>query len=156
MNAAQRAAANPQWRRLLRTLGDDVGTHFSERRDHAIHGPARKRSIANQPALECLASKQTGKQTHGRSGIAAVDLLFRGREHAFFAVDNNHVWLGLLDLDAENAQRIERVHAIVARQKAAQCARAVRQGGDNRGAMRNALITGNGDLGVDSRRSFDP
>jgi len=37
VNPTQRTAANAQRRRLLRSLRDDVGPHFAQWFDHAIH-----------------------------------------------------------------------------------------------------------------------
>jgi hypothetical protein len=48
------------------------------------------------------------------------------------------------------------MHAIFAREKAAQCAYAIGQSGNDNGAMRNAFIARYGDFDIDSRGPFDP
>jgi hypothetical protein len=48
------------------------------------------------------------------------------------------------------------MHAIFAREKAAQCAYAIGQSGNDNGAMRNAFIARYGDFDIDSRGAFDP
>ena len=69
-------------------------------------------------------------------------------------MNDEHARLRLFDLNPERTQRVNRVHAIIARQKTAQDAHAIGKRSDNRGAMRNAFIARKRDLGVDARRSF--
>jgi len=60
----------------------------------------------------------------------------------------------LFNLDSERPQRIDRMHAVVARQKSAQAADAVGERGDNCGAMRNTFVARDSDFRLDPRRSF--
>src|SRR5437879_9382995 len=53
-----------------------------------------------------------------------------------------------------SAQRIDRMHAVVARQKSAQGADAVGERGDNGGAMRITFVARDSDFRLDPRRSF--
>jgi hypothetical protein len=48
------------------------------------------------------------------------------------------------------------MHAIFAREKAAQRADAIGQRGNDNGAMRNAFIARHGDFDIDSRGAFNP
>src|SRR2546421_8358642 len=104
MDPAQRTATYSKGRRLLRTFRDDVRAHLSKRLDHAIHRPTTKRRITDQSTLKSLTRKQTGKQTHGRTGAATIDFAARRCENAFFAVDDNNVRFRVFDLNAERAQ----------------------------------------------------
>jgi len=60
----------------------------------------------------------------------------------------------LFNLNAESAQGVDGVHAIVAREKTAQGARAIGKRGDDGGAMRDTFITRDGDFSLNPRRSF--
>ena len=125
MNSAQRSATDTQRRSLLRTFGDNVRAHFPKRFNHAIHRPAIERSVSDQPRFESLTGEQPGEETHGRARTATIDFSTRWRKEALLAVNNQNVRLGMFDLDPERPQSADGVHAIVARQKTAQCANAV-------------------------------
>jgi len=60
----------------------------------------------------------------------------------------------LIDLNSERTQGVDRVHAILARKKTPQDASAVGKRGDDDRAMRDALIAGNCNLGVDTWGPF--
>ena len=69
-------------------------------------------------------------------------------------MNDEHVGLGLVDLNAERAQRVDRVHAIFAGKKTVQRADAVGESRDDGGAMRNAFVARNSDLRFDAGRSL--
>ena len=69
---------------------------------------------------------------------------------------DEHLGLGLFDLDPERAHRDNGVHAIVAAGKAAQDAWSVGERRDHDCAMRNALVARDSDLRFDPRRAFYP
>jgi hypothetical protein len=66
------------------------------------------------------------------------------------------VRLGMIDLNAERAQRVNGVKTIVALEETAQRANTVRQSSDYCGSMRNTFVTRNGDFGINPRRSLCP
>jgi len=141
--------------RLFRPLSYDVGAHLSKGRNYTIHRTPIEGGIADEATFKLLPGEQAGEQSHGRTGISAIDFLFRRREHTFLPVDDERVRVRLFDPDSQRAEGVHRAHAIFARKETAQCAWAVGQRRNNNGAMRNALITWDGDLSVNSRRSFD-
>ena len=57
--------------------------------------------------------------------LADIDLAGRRREQPLFSVHDEHVGLGMLDLDAERAQCLDGAQAIVTREEAAQDANPV-------------------------------
>ncbi len=120
----------------------------------AIHRPPRERGVAHQTTFKSLAGKQPGQQPHGGAGIAAVDFGCRRREDTLFAVNNDYVRLGLVDLDSQRAQCVDRVHAVFAGKKSMQRAYPVGERGNDRGPMRNALVARDSDFRFDARRSF--
>jgi hypothetical protein len=101
-----------------------------------------------------LTGKQPGEQAHGRAGISAIDFFFGRREHTPLPVNDKDVGLGLIDLNAKRAQRVDRMHAIFAGKKTVQRAWPVRESRDNCGAMRNALVARDRNLGFDAGRSL--
>jgi len=155
MDTAQRTSMNTDRGRLFGSLCYDVGAHLSEWRNYTIHRAPRERGIADEATFKRLPGEQTGEKSHCCTGISAIDFLFRRREHTFFSVDDEHVRVRLFDLDSQSAEGVHRAHAIFARKKSAQCARAIGQGRNNNGAMGNAFVAWDGDLSVNSRRSFN-
>ena len=102
----------------------------------------------------CPASRPASKP-HGGRGISAINFAGGRGQQSLLAVHDEHVRLGMLDLDAEAAHRLDGAEAIVAGQKAAQHADAVRKRADDDGAMRDALVAGDRDLRLDAGRSFN-
>ena len=49
--------------------------HGFERLANALHGPARKRCVADQREAALLRREQAGDHAHGRAGVAAVERL---------------------------------------------------------------------------------
>src|SRR5947207_13147390 len=156
LNSAQRTPTDAERRCLLRPLRHNISSHLAQRRDNSIVRPARQRSISDEAAFEGLTGEQPRQQSHCGAGVSAVDFLLRRSEDTFFSVNNNYLWLRLVDFDSQSAQRVERVHTIIARKKPAQRTRAVRQSGDDRRAMGNTLVARDRDLSVASWRSLDP
>jgi len=68
---------NAQGRRFFRAFSNNVGPHFTQRRDHAVHRTPRESSITHQPALEGLSREEPGQKPHGRPRISAVDFFLR-------------------------------------------------------------------------------
>jgi hypothetical protein len=101
-----------------------------------------------------LTGKQAGEQAHGRAGISAIDFFFGRREQTLLPVNDKDVGLGLVDLNTERAQRVDCMHAIFAGKKTVQRAWPVRQSRDDGGAMRNALVARDRNLGLDAGRSL--
>src|SRR5438874_2790787 len=135
MNSSQRSAADTERRRLLRTFGDNVRAHFSERLDYAVHRAAGEGWITDQSRFKSLTGKQTGEQTHGCAGAAAIDLVFWRCQEAFLPVNNENVRFGLFNLNSERSQCADGMHAIVAREKPAHVAKAIRKSSNDSGAM---------------------
>jgi hypothetical protein len=154
MNSAQRSAADAKRGRLLRTVGDDVCAHLSEGLNDAIHRATAERRISDQSRFKSLAGEQAGEQTHACARTTAVELVFWWCQDAFFSVHDQDIGLRLFNLDPECAQGVDRVHAVVAREKTAQGTHPIRKGSDNYSAMRDAFVPGDSDFRLDSRRSF--
>ena len=79
-----------------------IRSHLHEGLDDAIHRPACESEASPTSRLSngCPARSPV-KQAHRRGGVAAIDLAGRRREQAPLAVHDEHLGLGLLDLDAE-------------------------------------------------------
>jgi hypothetical protein len=69
-------------------------------------------------------------------------------------VNDEHIEFGLLDLNSEGAQGIDRAHAIVTWKKSTQRAHPIGKRSDDRGPMRNTFVARDGDFSLNSRRSF--
>ena len=99
--------------------------------------------------LNGCAGEHAGDQAHGGAGVAAFQRLERRLELAARAV---HAQLGLgndLDDAAHGLQRAHGAEAILARQKAGDGGRAVGQRGEKHGAVRQALVAGDGNFALD-------
>src|SRR3984893_1247445 len=57
LNSPQRSAADSDRWSLLRTFSDNIGAHFSERFDHAIHRATGGRRGSAKSRFECLAGE---------------------------------------------------------------------------------------------------
>src|SRR5438093_3549373 len=84
MNSSQGAATDANWRRLFRTLGENVCTHLTKRCDHAIHGTSRETGVSDEAALKCLSGEEAGEKPHRRPRISAIDVLLGGVRTRFF------------------------------------------------------------------------
>jgi len=61
----------------------------------------------------------------------------------------------MLDLDAQGAHRLHRAETIVAREKTAKHANAVSQRREDHTPVRDALVSGDRNFGLNSRSAFD-
>src|SRR5207247_2648357 len=91
MNSSQGAATDANWRRLFRTLGENVCTHLTKRCDHAIHGTSRETGVSDEAALKCLSGEEAGEKPHRRPRISAIDVLFGRREDTLFSMHDQRV-----------------------------------------------------------------
>jgi hypothetical protein len=55
----------------------DARAHLSQRRDHASHGPTRKRGVANEPGRKGLCSQYARQHPHGGAGVAGIEVTHR-------------------------------------------------------------------------------
>ena len=76
-------------------------------------------------------------------------------EKPFLSVHDEHIRLRMLDLDPENAEGLHCPHAIFARKETAQNANTIRKRGDNRGAVRDALVARHRHFRLDAGRPFN-
>src|SRR5437763_1110656 len=111
-------------------------------------------ATSQNAAGETLAGEESGEQAHRRRGIAAINFSGRRGEQPLFSMHDEHVGLGMLDLDAESTQGLNGPQAIVAREKSAQDAHAVRERANDYGAVRDAFVTRDRDFRLDARRPF--
>src|SRR5438552_15100902 len=140
---------------LVGTFRGNVCSHPLQWSDDAIHRPLGKRSVSHQATLECLPCEKSRHQTHGGSGVAAINVGGWRTEHSLFSMDDNCIGLRLIDPNPERAQSINGTHTIVAHEESIEAANSVGQRTDDGGAMRNALVPRHGDFRVDVRCAFD-
>jgi hypothetical protein len=120
MNTAQGTSMNTDGGRLFGSLSYDVGAHLPEGGNYTIHRTPIEGGITDEATFKRLPGEETGEKSHGRTGISAIDFLFRRREHPFFSVDDERVRVRLFDLDAQSAESVHCAHAIFARKETAQ------------------------------------
>jgi hypothetical protein len=73
VDGAERAAFDLE-RRELALAGVNARAHLRKRRDDALHGPARKRFVSENPAAERLGRQNAGEHADGGAGIARVQI----------------------------------------------------------------------------------
>jgi len=124
-----------------------------QRLDHAPHRPPPERGVAVQSRRERPAGEDAGEQPHRRAGIAAVDdFLGRAEPLPAFAFDREQPIVAG-NFYAESLERLDRTVVVLAPREIGDPARAVRDRGENDGAMADRLVAGDGDLAA--QRSFD-
>jgi hypothetical protein len=77
-----------QWRRTVRTFGNNARAHLAKRSDHSIHGPFGQARTRYQPTLKFLSGQQTREKPHGRARIAAIDFLVWRGEDPFLSMND--------------------------------------------------------------------
>src|SRR5436305_3471974 len=153
-DAAEFDSVNFYGRRFAWTFRNNIRAHFAKRKNDAVHRTRRESGAAHEAAIETLAREKSGEQAHRSRGIAAINFSSRRSEQPLFSMHDEHVGLGMLDLDAESAQGLNGPQAIVAREKSAQDAHAVRERANDYGAVRDAFVTRDRDFRLDARRPF--
>ncbi len=152
----ERRALDSQRRGIVFSFRFDIGSHQSQRFEDASHRAFRERAVADQSGLERLAREEAREETHGGAGIAAIDRAVRSDKAAALPVHDEHFGLGLFNRDPERAHRGDGVHAIGAAGKTAQNTGTIGEGSDEDGAMGNALVARDGDLGFEPCRALYP
>ena len=120
-------------------------------------GALRVHLTSGDPGLatacsQCCPAASRGSRLSCRN--AATNILLWRRRTRFFPWTISVSGSGFR-LDAQSAHRLDRSINLCP-EKAAQCAYAIGQGGNDNGAMRNAFIARYGDFDIDSRGAFDP
>ena len=152
--AAEFHSMNFHGRGFAWSFRNNIRTHFAERKNDAVHWAGRESGATHETAVETLAREKSGKEPHRGRGIAAIDFSCRRGEQPLFSMNDEHVGLGVLDLDAESAQGLNGPQAIVAREKSAQDAHTIRERTDDDGAVRDAFVARHRDFRLDARRTF--
>jgi hypothetical protein len=79
---------NAQWRRTVRTFGNNTRAHLTKRRDHSVHWAFGQARVRHQPALKLLSGQKTREKPHGRARIAAIDFLVWRGEDPFLSMND--------------------------------------------------------------------
>ena len=144
-----------KWRTIVRSERGDGCTHLGEWFDNSAHRPLGERIVTNKPGGEGLPGENSGKQTHCRPGVAAIDVAFGGDEFSVGPVNNNKSRVRTLDGDTELLERPYCAKTILSFQEIRDLANAVGKRRKHDGSMRYALIPGHDDFGLQSWSSSD-
>ena len=151
----QRAAFNRERRAAVRRLHGRG--HQPQRLGDPLHRPRAERLVAGELEPALLPGEQAGKQAHQRARVAAVERLLRRCQAAQAAAeDAQRLGVGLVDADAEIADRLDRRLGVLGPAEAGDTRLALSHRRQEDGAVRERLVAGDGDVAGDRRGRLDP
>ena len=147
-DVAQRSTLDDERRTTLLSLRCKFRPHLGERIDDTSHRALRERGVANESGTKRLCCQNTRNQAHGRAGVAAIDILGGARESPAAPFDGKGAMFRMIDFSPETSHGFDGGEAILALKKSGDRALPLRQGGEHRTSMRDAFVSGNGDVGA--------
>ena len=131
---------NAQGRPTL--IGVYLRAHLGERVDHSAHRAGREAFIAYQRGRKALPGQQSREQTHGGTGIAAIQVdggLLEAMEPD--AVHGHPPLIGPLDLHAHRPKDIHGGDGVCTLQETGDMGRAFGDGAEHDRAVRDGLVS---------------
>ena len=92
---------------IVRAERGDACTHLGEWFDNSAHRPLGERIVANKPGGKGLRSENSGKESHRRPGVSAIDVSFGRDEFSVGSVNDNQSRVRTLDGHAELLERLD-------------------------------------------------
>jgi len=134
----------------------DACTHAAQRLGNALHGPPHQRLIANQRRIEARRCEQPHHEAHGRAGITHIERCRGCAQPA--GTPAPHPDFGLcrpLDGHTERGEGACSCQAVLAREEAADTRLPLRERTEHQGAVRDRLVTRDGEGAGDSAAGCD-